>query len=368
MNALQKLTQPLAITMWDFSWLERRWPGAGYEDWDRALDELLERGYDAVRIDAYPHLLAVDPSRRWDIIPWWSVQDWGASEPISVQVWPALPEFIRKCAERGIKVALSTWFQDDATHRRLAIPTPKVHAELWIRTLELLEAEGLLDALLYVDLCNEWRQAPWTPFFKEATVPENDWRTPKSLHWMRDSVARVRARFPQLAYTYSLCSLFEDEATYQVDLSTFDVLEVHQWMAPVTDFYDRVGYHYERFDETGYNNVKAYAKKLHDADPQHWRDAFAPRIDRLAQWSVDARRALVTTEAWAIVDYKDGPNLPWDWVLDYNAWAVERVSATGRWAAICTSNFCGPQFHGMWREVAWHQRLTNIIKSGRLPG
>lgn len=23
-----------AITMWDFSWLERRWPGAGYEDWD----------------------------------------------------------------------------------------------------------------------------------------------------------------------------------------------------------------------------------------------------------------------------------------------------------------------------------------------
>lgn len=44
--------------MWDFSWLERRWPGAGYENWDLALDELCERGYNAVRIDAYPHLLA----------------------------------------------------------------------------------------------------------------------------------------------------------------------------------------------------------------------------------------------------------------------------------------------------------------------
>ena len=44
--------------MWDFSWLERRWPGAGYEDWAQALEELRERGYDAVRIDAYPHLLA----------------------------------------------------------------------------------------------------------------------------------------------------------------------------------------------------------------------------------------------------------------------------------------------------------------------
>ena len=53
---------PRAITMWDFSWLERRWPGAGYEDWDKVLDELLERGYNAIRIDAYPHLVAENPS------------------------------------------------------------------------------------------------------------------------------------------------------------------------------------------------------------------------------------------------------------------------------------------------------------------
>ena len=35
---------PYAIAMWDFSWIERRWPGAGYEDWDRALDELKPTG------------------------------------------------------------------------------------------------------------------------------------------------------------------------------------------------------------------------------------------------------------------------------------------------------------------------------------
>ena len=49
---LRNIQRPLAITMWDFSWLERRWPGAGYEDWDLALDGLALRGYDAVRIDA----------------------------------------------------------------------------------------------------------------------------------------------------------------------------------------------------------------------------------------------------------------------------------------------------------------------------
>lgn len=63
-----RLDHPLAITMWDFSWLERRWPGAGYADWERALDELVVRGYDAVRIDAYPHLYAAGPQREHTIL------------------------------------------------------------------------------------------------------------------------------------------------------------------------------------------------------------------------------------------------------------------------------------------------------------
>jgi len=29
-----------------------------------------------------------------------------------------------------------------------------------------------------------------------------------------------------------------------------------------------------------------------------------------------------------------------------------------------TSNFCGPQFAGMWRDVAWHHRLTDVIHQG----
>ena len=32
------MLHPLAITMWDFSWIERRWDGAGFEDWNAALD------------------------------------------------------------------------------------------------------------------------------------------------------------------------------------------------------------------------------------------------------------------------------------------------------------------------------------------
>src|SRR5579875_1460475 len=71
---LEKIEHPLAITMWDFSWLERRWPGAGYEEWDLALDGLVLRGYDAIRIDAYPHLVAANPNAAWELIPCWNTQ------------------------------------------------------------------------------------------------------------------------------------------------------------------------------------------------------------------------------------------------------------------------------------------------------
>lgn len=364
---LGALRHPLAITMWDFSWLERRWPGGGYEDWDRALDELVERGYDAVRIDAYPQLVAADADREWHLLPPWSVQDWGSPEPITVRVWPALSEFMRKCAERGLRVALSSWFQNDTAERRLAIPGPAALATVWGATLARLEGEGLLDHVLYVDLCNEWPLAVWAPFYRSKNPPHHDWRSPHALAWTRESIALLRARFPGLAFTFSLCNQFDDEASYATDLSHFDLLEPHVWMAGVTDFYDRVEYRYERFDMKGYRNVVARAASLYRADPVHWKAAFAPTLDRLAAWGAATGQPLVTTEGWAIVDYKDGPGLPWDWVLEYNAWAVEHVVATGRWAAVCTSNFCGPQFRGMWREVAWHRRLTDLIKSGNLP-
>ena len=70
--------RPRCITMWDFSWIERRWPGAGYEDWPQVLDELRERGYDAIRLDAFPHFIATEPeiaripvmidSSKWSVI------------------------------------------------------------------------------------------------------------------------------------------------------------------------------------------------------------------------------------------------------------------------------------------------------------
>lgn len=82
----------------------------------------------------------------------------------------------------------------------------------------------------------------------------------------------------------------------------------------------------------------------------------------LAKWARSRGKPLVTTECWAIVDYKDWPLLDWDWVvLELNRLGVTAAAKTGCWAGMATSNFCGPQFVGMWREQDWHRELTGLI-------
>ncbi len=356
------LAHPLAITMWDFSWLERRWPGAGYEDWDTALDELKMRGYDAVRIDAYPHLIAADPEREWELLPCWNQQDWGSPALNRVHIQPYLNQFIEKCAERGMLVGLSTWFREDRDNTRMNIHTAADMAAIWKATIDSIESAGLLDSILYVDLCNEFPLSVWAPFLKDEEYRRH---SPEGAAWMRDSIAPLRAAYPQLDYCYSFTT--EYESWQSEDVSMHDLLELHIWMTP-GEFYETVGYNFERFDSKGYENLALYAEKLYYSKPDYWQKQLAERIDMLAAWGKASGKALITTECWAIVDYKDWPLLDWEWVKELCAFGTRRAAATGLWSAIATSNFCGPQFVGMWRDVSWHRELTDLIHSSSLPG
>lgn len=357
-------SRPFAITMWDFSWLERRWPGAGYENWGTALDELAERGYDAVRIDAYPHLVAADEDRTWTLLPAWNQTSWGAQSRIDVTPMPALLEFLGEARSRGIGVALSSWFREDLEAVRMRIRSADDMAQIWIRTLEHIENAGLLDAIILVDLCNEFPIKPWTPFLYRGDDAIRLSRTdPKLIAWMRDSVDQVRARFPDLDYTYSMCDEFSNWRDQ--DVSMLDVLEPHVWMAhpETSDYNERIGYHFEKFDPIGFDNIVANGRIEYERNRDRYDAALFDSIDRVAEWSRATGKGLYTTECWALVDYKDWPGLDWDWIMDLTARGLERAASTGRWVGMATSNFCGPQFHGMWREVEWHRRLTDLIKA-----
>lgn len=358
-----RTSTPRAISMWEFSWIERRWPGAGYEDWDQALDELAERGYDAVRIDAFPHLIAVDPNRTWTIHSDEQDGDWGAPGEVDItRISDNLVEFIRKCRDRSIAVGLSTWFKRDSDNVRLFIHTAEDHARVWIETLNVIRDAGLLDALLYVDLCNEFPNVKWAPFLYGATASVSEPLTSERLKaWMRDSIATLKQHYPDLDYTFSQSDQFH--LWTEQDVSMLDFLEPHIWITnpSMSSFYEEISYSF-RLRE--FQTLVRKAKPHYLVNKQKYDALLTEWIGKAADWSRATGKPLVTTEAWASIMYRDWPMADWDWMKDVCAAGVEQSSATGRWTAICTSNFCGPQYRGMWRDVAWHRRLTDIIKQG----
>lgn len=364
-----------AIAMWDFSWLERRWPGAGYDDWDRALDELVERGYDAVRIDAYPHLIGIDAGHEWELLPVWNQHAWGAPDRVTVRVHPALIQFIGKCADRGVTVGLSSWFRNDTTKARMTISSPAKLADYWRDTLDLIAEAGLLSSILYVDLCNEYPLQVWAPWLygSEHHLPELSRAEEPAHRWMRESIERLRQYYPDIPYCFSFSSQLATWADQ--DVGFMNLLEPHLWMAQpeCSDFYTRLDYEVgpDGFDPAYYTRLAQHGSALYRSAPQHWQDALARHITNAARWSQTTGLPLITTECWALINYKDWPGLEWTWIKELCELGVTTAVATGRWAAVATSNFCGPQFTGMWRDIEWHQRLTAQIKKStpdvRLP-
>jgi hypothetical protein len=236
----------------------------------------------------------------------------------------------------------------------------------WIKTLDLISEAGYIDSILYTDLCNEWPGDDWAPFVKPH-LTYGDWDKPASLDYMHKAIAPVRAKYPQMPLLFS-CAEDHPESYLAQDLSDFDLLDPHIWMVQQNDgeFYKLAEYGYERFDAKGYTKLSLKAEGIYRARPEYWQNALLQTIDRHAAVSRKMKMPLITTECWGIVDYKDWPLLKWDWVKDLCALGAQHAASTGQWLAIATSNFCGPQFVGMWRDKAWHQQLTHTIKSAEI--
>lgn len=357
---------PRAITMWDFSWLERRWDGAGYEDWDLVLDQLSERGYNAVRIDAYPHLISENPTKKWMLNEVWNQQVWGSPDLNEVQVQPNLNKFLEKCKSRDIKVGLSSWYRQDIDNTVMNITTPEKMAECWIKTLQSIEIDGLLDTVMFVDLCNEWPGNLWAPFFslQYPHVVWGQWYKDESVKWMKAALAIMKEKYPEMPFLFSFD--FGDVEKYnEVDTSFLDLYEHHIWMVHQnnSEFYKAVDYKDGQFSPQAYKNVVLSAEKLYREKPQYWQQLLTTKIEQMAKVARQNKRLVVTTECWGIVDYKDWPLLNWDWVKELCALGTITAAKTGAWVGIATSNFCGPQFVGMWRDIEWHRQLTAIIRS-----
>ena len=238
--------RPRAITMWDFSWLERRWDGAGFEDWDSVLDELVVRGYNAVRIDAYPHLVAAGPTKKWTLNEVWNQQMWGSPDLNIVQVQPMLNQFLEKCRERDIKVGLSSWYRQDTEGTVMKIDSPEKMADNWLKTLKTIEEGGLLDTVLYVDLCNEWPGNIWAPYFEKLhpDVYWGQWHKEASWKWIKSALKMMKESYPDIPFLFSFDNADVEKYEEMSAKDYLDLFEHHIWMVQQNgnEFYKEVDY------------------------------------------------------------------------------------------------------------------------------
>ncbi|RLB42985.1 MAG: hypothetical protein DRH23_16700, partial [Deltaproteobacteria bacterium] len=306
---------------------------------------------------------------------------WGNHAPVEVEPRGGWIEFITKVRSRGMHVGLSTWFNDDALQRAATVVTPADYARIWRETLDHLADANLLDAVLWVDLCNEFPIGKWGkgayPLFYDAATPENP--APAIAPWSLEAQTRVqqyldegigpvREAYPELSYTYSFESVSGGNAR-QLDTSTLDVAEVHVWLSSDIEFNGMSG-QLELLLELDENALAAHAEKAPDvyfSERDRWLSTLEGLVDDWADWATERGLPLITSEAWGPINYDDVDSIAgtseWDWVKDVCDEGVHMAVDKG-WSGICTSNFAQPHFEGMWSDVAWHQEQTARIRRG----
>ena len=380
-----------AVAMWDFSWLVRRAGNeAEYAGWDKVLDELAERGYNCVRIDAFPHLVAKGPDgklvKQFTILPQADGFMWGNHEHVQVELRSALVEFIGKAAERSIYVGLSSWYNRDTLGRVHMIQSPEDYAHIWLETLDLLNEAGLHDRLVWVDICNEfpvsrWAPGPYADIFRSKRAGDlwmmrnmykkwDDRVKQRIKNYFDGAITPLREKYPDLKYTFSFQGLGSRQMQ-QIDVGAFDVAEVHIWVSDYMKWMVVSGQFLTHIEFPKYpKNVKIHARRMAKLYPKHREEYISMlegRIDFWAEWGGDNNLPLFTTEAWGPINYDDvtpgGTGGEWDWVKDIAEQGVRMASERG-WKGICTSNFCQPHFEGMWADVGWHKRMTELILKG----
>jgi hypothetical protein len=104
----------------------RHYPTGEFENWDAVLDGLVKRGYNAIRFDVFPALVAPDSEGR--VIQEhhfpksdWKPTMWGGQYSTTIQPRRALKEFIPRCLDRGVLLGLSTWFFGSGVERVEAV-------------------------------------------------------------------------------------------------------------------------------------------------------------------------------------------------------------------------------------------------------
>lgn len=378
---------PLAIAMWDFSWLRRSYPGGGFEDWPGAVSGLAERGYDAVRLDCFPHLLAADqdgkkrdtyqfPAKQKDHA--WAL--WGNRWTFETNVRAGVHTMLGLLCESKFKIGLSTWLCNTDPDRSGLIGDPADFARMWDEALNEIKACGYIDHILYVDLANEyplWHGWSWLK--KELARRSTGQNTQasadgggfnheqKEFYWnaIQQVITTLQKSWPQIRFGVSQTfNYWEEQTSY--DYSQFGFIDPHLWLVHGRKWIDSTGYWKLHAMETD-QDFAAINASIHCCWDRHrdewsnWLESKIRECSRLAtRWAIPVGN----TEGWGPIFWWEHPGLDWRFVKEAGELGA-KLGAQYGYAFNCTSNFTHPFFPTIWNDIGWHQKVTSIIRRKR---
>ena len=379
--------KPKAIAMWDFSWLLRTYEGGGFENWDKALDELVERGYNALRIDCFPQLIALDSKGAKQIeynIPAITSPHvlWGNAKPVKIQPEEQLITFLNKCKERDIPVALSSWFYDHGTGRSSEYRQVEGLVRAWNEALLLVEQYDLMDLVLYVDVLNEY---PLWHGYNWLTAQLNDMSETKSEsfdflnlsgsrqysqaqiqfynQFISSTISILRKQWPDLSFTASQTNTHNTPWT-DLDSSSFQLLDIHLWLVYHKAFSQYTGY----FDNVHTYKSDAQFGRTNDLVQEYMGnnrlELYRWLEECVIQRKLKAEELGVpvgSTEGWGPVMWMEHPEMDWNFVKESGLMGAE-LGAKHNYSFNCSSNFTHPHFKKLWADINWHKEVTTIIK------
>lgn len=408
MKTVKPETTPRALAMWDHTWIFRHYPGGDFESFEHVLDELVDRGYNAVRIEAFPHLIAPDPQgvtqdeflfaiNKFDAVLW------GYEWSVVINPRRKLIEFLRACRERGVRAGLSGWLPDESlmdlphdpqadnpnffnAHPRDRVKrTDRFEGaqgliHMWDSVFRLIQENDLLDTVLYCDILNEYpccHGYAWLhnslKTLTEPRLPGRDYNQRQVDFYnlfIQEVIKGLKTRWPQIELTASLTRVNHIPWT-DVDIRGFDALDVHLWFSTNKVYLDYVGGNQSGIYMTGnidrdlaaqYSQIRKFWK-VNRTEMLAWMEG---EVKLVADTARQHGQVCGNTEGWGSVGWYEHPSVDWKWIQECAEHGATLGARYG-YAFNCTSNFTHPHFRRLWRDKEWHRHVTSIIKGATPP-
>lgn len=368
----------LALACWDYSWLTRRDGRATeYAHIGARLDELVERGFNALRIDPFPHLIAPPETgiipERFEIHPEGRELRRGSRRPVVVQPRKALRQLLVEAKKRDIRLWLSSWFLSDTTARRSFVRRPRDFVTVWSETLEFIREQGFADSVVAVDFCHQFPAPPaahgaYRNIFHHhpanplpMLIPWDQAVMRRLDHYLLEIPRALRSLYPQYHYGLSVGGEHEKHLRL-LDTTELDFLDLHLWLNDDPLFAlasgDLLRFAPGRLADRMQTRVVGLAWR---GRPTYWQARLEERLDEALEYCRQRRLTPVMSEGH--VRFPVEGDADWGLSRQITGWLVRKGLERGV-RALSPGLYARPHTAPIWRDRAWLKSENDLILTG----